>query len=203
MANEILNIYSTGSGKMQGIPSINSDTTENEFCIKMSSSKKDNIICTKCYSMNMLKTFRKNAVPKFRKIGEVLSTTILPTEILPKAPNVINRLHSHGELINTTHLHNFFNIVEREPKKVFTLWTKRRDIVSKVLKDRDKPENLILVYSNPAIDCIMETPPKHFDKVFNNVSFKSNIVNCEGKCIDCLKCYTIGDKTKSIVEVAK
>ena len=203
MANEILNIYSTGSGKMQGIPSINSDTTENEFCIKMSSSKKDNIICTKCYSMNMLKTFRKNAVPKFRKIGEVLSTTILPTEILPKAPNIINRLHSHGELINTTHLHNFFNIVEREPNKVFTLWTKRKNIVYKVLRERDKPKNLILIYSNPAIDCIIETPPKHFDKVFNNVSFKSDAVNCEGKCIDCLKCYTITDKTKSIVEVAK
>ena len=60
-----------------------------------------------------------------------------------------------------------------------------------------------MVYSNPVIDTIMKQVPKHFDKVFNNVSNESSKVNCKGKCIDCMMCYTIGNKTQQIVEVMK
>ena len=72
--------------------------------------------------------------------------------------------------------------------------------------ESSSPKNLILIYSNPAIDCIMETPPKHFDKVFNNVNgdnFKE-IQNCTGqKCKDCLRCYKHSDKLEDNIIVEK
>ena len=77
----------------------------------------------------------------------------------------------------------------------FSLWTKRKDIVYKVLKldYTDKPKNLIFVYSNPKLDSVMTKVPRHFDKVFNNVTTKSDLVMC----------YTVGNKTEQIVEVVK
>jgi len=38
------------SGKLEGIPAINTDTTTNAFCKKMNESKKENLICRSCYS---------------------------------------------------------------------------------------------------------------------------------------------------------
>ena len=95
------------------------------------------------------------------------------------------------------------NICLNQPMTTFTLWTKRSNIVSRVLKNRDKPKNLILVYSNKYIDKLDIKLPKHFDKVFNNVSSRTNDVNCEGKCLECMKCYTLGETTTQIIEVIK
>ena len=49
---------SQGSGKMDSIKSINTNTLTNEFCIKQNKNK--NSICGICFSMNSLKTFRKS-----------------------------------------------------------------------------------------------------------------------------------------------
>ena len=49
----------------------------------------------------------------------------------------------------------------------------------------------------------MDTVPRHFDKVFNNVSSRTDNVNCSGKCIDCMMCYTINNKTTQIIEEMK
>ena len=201
------NLWSIGSGKMENIPSLNSNTRTNPYCIKMYNSGNENIICTHCYSMTMLSTFRKNCEPKFEKIGTMLSSVVYKHEDLIKlgtlSNSLVNRIHSHGELINTKHLENIFSICENQPRLTFSLWTKRKDFVSYVLRKRVKPENIILIYSNPRIDKIMTRVPKNFDKVFNNVKESSEQENCFGKCIDCMKCYTIGDYTNQIVEKIK
>ena len=85
----------------------------------------------------------------------------------------------------------------------FTLWTKRKNIVNRVLKNRTKPKNLILIYSNKYVDRLDIKLPKHFDKVFNNVSKHTNDVNCSKKCLECMMCYTLGNKTTQIIEVKK
>ena len=195
-------MWSVGSGKMLGIPSLNTDTTSNKFCQGMYNSKQD-IICNECYSMNMLTTFRKNCKPKFLNNSKYLSTKIHPREYLPICPSNVGRFHSHGELINSIHLENIMNICLNQPMTTFTLWTKRANIVSRVLKNRGKPKNLILIYSNKYIDKLDIKLPKHFDKVFNNVSSWTSDVNCEGKCLDCMKCYTLGETTTQINEVIK
>ena len=195
-------MWSVGSGKMLGIPSLNTDTPSNKFCQGMYNSKQD-IICNECYSMSMLNTFRKNCKPKFLNNSKYLSSKIHPREYLPICPSNVGRFHSHGELINSIHLENIMNISLNQPMTTFTLWTKRSNIVSRVLKNRDKPKNLILVYSNKYIDKLDVKLPKHFDKVFNNVSSRTNDVNCEGKCLECMKCYTLGETTTQIIEVIK
>ena len=196
-------MWSTGSGKMLGIPSLNTDTTTNDFCQGMYNSNKDNLICRECYSMSMLNTFRKNCKPKFLNNSKYLSSKIHSREYLPICPSNVGRFHSHGELINSIHLENIMNICLNQPMTTFTLWTKRKNIVTRVLKNRKKPKNLILIYSNPYVDKLDVTLPKHFDKVFNNVSSKTSNINCNEKCLDCMKCYSLGDKTTQIIEVKK
>ena len=198
--------WSVGSGKMEDIPSLNTNTLTNDFCNKM---KETETICKQCYSHSMLNTYRKNCVPKFEKNSIFLSKRILTSEEILYCGfgtlSRVNRFHSHGELINDIHLLNLFLICEAYPMSTFSLWTKRKDIVYKVLKldYADKPKNLIFVYSNPKLDSVMTKVPRHFDKVFNNVTTKSDLVNCHQKCKDCMMCYTVGNKTEQIVEVVK
>jgi len=196
-------MWSVGSGKMLGIPSLNTDTVTNEFCKSMYNSKVENLICRSCYSMSMLKTFRKNCRPKFSRNSKYLSEKVQDRTTLPICPSMIGRFSSHGELVNSNHLENLINICLNQPMTTFTLWTKRKNIVNRVLKNRDKPKNLILIYSNPIVDKLDVKLPKHFDKVFNNVSSRTNDVNCDAKCLDCMKCYTLGETTTQIIEEIK
>ena len=80
----LLNI-SKGSGKMENIQSINTNTLTNNYCIKQSKNK--NSICNKCYSMRMLDTMRKNCIPNFQQNSELLSKSIIHVDLLP---NVLN-----------------------------------------------------------------------------------------------------------------
>ena len=66
--------WSKMSGKLEGIPALNTDTTSNKFCQAM--SKRKDTICSVCYSWSMLKTFRKNAVPRFKSNSDYLSYKI-------------------------------------------------------------------------------------------------------------------------------
>ena len=192
-------MWSVGSGKMIGISSLNTDTPSNKFCQGMYNSTKENIICRECYSMSMLKTFRKNCRPKFTNNSKFLSSKIHDREYLPPCPSTTGRFHSHGELINSIHLENILNICLNQPMTTFTLWTKRTNLVKKLMQNRKKPKNLILIYSNPVISKPITKPPLYFDKVFNAV-YKEQFIeeqNCTGqKCKDCLKCYNFSNKKK-------
>ena len=104
-----------------------------------------------------------------------------------------------------THLINIMNIIEKNPSVIFGFWSKRTDLIFPYFKLFPKPKNVIMIYSNPKKNHIMNKIPKYFDKVFNNV-YKDNYIdeqNCTGqKCRDCLKCYQF-DTTNKIVEKVK
>ena len=51
---------SKGSGKLELINSISTNTLTNDYCSKQAKNKKS--ICSLCYSQKSLKTFRKNMV---------------------------------------------------------------------------------------------------------------------------------------------
>ena len=163
------------------------------------------VICTVCYSDYMLSTYRKNMQPALQYNSDLLSETVLSPEdcILPLVSVI--RLHGHGELINVRHLHNFVQIAQANPRTTVSLWTKRKDFVKKYFAKHDKPSNMILIYSNPIVDSIVDKLPPYFDKSFNGVSednFKEQ-QNCTGqRCKDCLLCYTPGT-TPIIVEAVK
>ena len=190
------------SGKLSEIDAYNTNPLDNSFCKKMHASKNKNIICTKCYSVRMLETYRKNCVPRFKANGEALKKKLTIKEI-QKPKTELVRFSAHGEIINKTHLINFFNICEAYPKKKMSLYTKRLDILNKVIEGRKKPKNLIVVYSNPLIDQPITKVPKNCDKVFNVLKDKYlNKVNCGAKsCNTCRMCYTKG--TKIIYEKIK
>ena len=193
--------YSVMSGKLKGIPALNTSPLNNEFCKAM--SKKKNSICGSCYSINMLKTFRKSCDAPFQKYGEFLSKKVHPSEYLPKPPNALYvRFSAHGELINLNHTINLFKICGLSPNTTFTLWTKRKGLVWKAIKQIGKPSNLILIHSASALD-VETTVPKYFDKVFIVQTKKNDKTNCFGGCIDCLKCYTKTDTTTHIYEEIK
>ena len=191
------------SGKLSDIPAINTNTVTNEFCIKM---KDTDSICGSCYSHRMLNTYRKNCQPAFQHNSDLLSKAELIPDLLPRVNSAYFRFNGHGELINETHLINLIGICNKNPHTNFALWTKRKNLVFSVLRAQPKPKNLILVYSNPKIDCVQTEPPRHFDKVFNNVTkpvYRSS-ENCTGqKCIECLACYRKDSGTDVIIERVK
>ena len=198
-----------GAGKLgksdtcnSAINSINVNTLTNKYCIKQSKNK--NSICSFCYSINSLTSFRKNMVNPLEKNSQLLSSSIIKFSLLPTILELYFRFDSHGELINLNHLENYNNITLKNSHCTFTLWTKRFDLIKKFFDNNQKPKNLILIYSNSKLDKPLNKLPKYFNKSFNNVTKenKDNFnINCHSKCVDCLLCYTFNDVTTIIEKV--
>ena len=193
------------TGKLEGFQAISTNTVTNEYCQKQYKKQDAKNICTFCYSHNMLNTFRKNMQASLQRNTDLLNSKVLHPDALPIINSAFFRFNAHGELINEINLINYVNIALKNPHCTFSLWSKKYDIISKYFKDHDKPKNLILIYSNPKINHILETVPKYFDKTFNNVQedLNKDRQNCTGqKCKDCLACYKF-DTVNVIVEKVK
>lgn len=194
------------TGKLDGLRAISTNTRTNEYCIKQNASGDETNICTKCYSHTMLSSYRKNMQPALQRNSDALSAAPLAPDAVPHIRDAVFRFDAHGELINGTHLANLCAIAARNPRTSFALWTKRNDLVAKHFRAAPKPDNLILIYSNPKISSIMRKPPRFFDRTFNNVLEHefTDKQNCTGqKCADCLLCYTPGNGVTTIVEKVK
>lgn len=186
---KFMDLFSTRmSGKMKGIISLNTSPLDNSFCNTM--SKTETSICSHCYSRSMLKGIRRNALPKFQRVGAIISKEM---DSLPKIPAKykIARFSAHGELMNLMHLVNLYRIAKANPHVLFALWSKRKDLIAK----EKAPSNVIKVYSNPKTNSLMKSPPKGFHKVFNVFSkeyVKDNAIqiNCQKSCLSCQLCYS-------------
>lgn len=179
-----------GSGKMDGIYSVNTSTLENKFCQAMS---KTSDVCASCYAERYEK-MRKGLHEALVRNDKVFKSKDFKPETLPFT---FVRFHSFGELHNFQHLLNVVALVKHNPNTTFTLYTKRANYIQKFLKENDCfPSNLLLIYSNPSLNNERKTPPKGFHKVFNvftkKYAQKHNIqINCGGKsCMSCMVCYT-------------
>ena len=202
------------NGKLEGFQAISVNTITNKFCQDMHNTKRDDVICRKCYSFATLesKRFGNNLEKALQRNSDLLSKP-LDEDCIPFINAAYFRFDAHGELINRTHFENLILIAQYNPKCNFALWTKRRDIVNLVKRDMEQdnrpfPDNLILVWSNPVVDDVHFEPPKGFDYVFNNVTHDTNSVNdtcykpCTGqKCRDCLNCYDFGNNPCVIEKV--
>jgi len=197
--------WSTMTGKLKGIPALNTSPLVNKFCQAMHKAKR--AACGVCYSFAMLQGFRKNCGPRFEENGRYLSERIHPRRYLPRPPNALYiRFSAHGELINLAHAVNLLRICDLAPGSTFSLWTKRPGLVAQAIKRHGgKPSNLILIFSNDKEFNKAAALPPGFDKTFNNQTEKDkgSPSNCFGACLDCLKCYTLEDKTRHIFEVLK
>ena len=184
----MLNI-TNGSGKMAKIQSINTSTLENDFCKKMINS---DAVCQKCYAKTYEK-MRPTLHNALLKNHSALSDNILPLAELPYINAAFLRINSFGELINEKHFKNILNLATKNSHCQIVLWTKRKNIVAKVLESREKPENLTLIYSSPKLNKT-EKLPAFFNKVFtvfDKTHKNAEFINCGGKsCNDCRICYT-------------
>lgn len=192
------------SGKLANIPSINTSSLTNPYCIERSKNKKT--ICSKCYS-NTLSSIRKQLEAKLIKNSKVLSK-IIPYEKLPRFNSLIVRMSSFGDLVNYNHLINLTKIAVKNPKTTFALWTKRTDLIKQYYKGGNFPSNMVIIYSNPLLDMPMKLIPRGFDKVFQVFSKQyitetNRTINCGAKnCFGCQTCYNF-DGPYIISEVLK
>lgn len=196
------------TGKLIGVPAINTSPLDNPFCEKMS---KTDSICAKCYSCRMVSGIRKHCREGWKDNGNILSTRLLSTaeiralHLESKAPFGIVRFSAHGELINYKHAYNLIKIAQLYPALTFGLWTKRLDILNEVRVEFEieKPNNLVVIYSNPFVDkdcyiIAIQAMYPFVDKVFNVVSNNSDSVNCGARaCATCKLCYS--KKTTSVI----
>jgi hypothetical protein len=179
------------TGKLAHIRAISTNTLTNPFCQKM---QKTDAVCKSCYSQRMLEGLRRNCAPAWEQNSKLLSEDILPAGKIPVIKDDIFRIMAHGELINETSAINLMNIVKSNPKTLFAWWTKRINLVKDLLKD--KPANLVMIYSNPKVDDPSPVVPENFDKVFSVYSKTGSaelgkIINCGAlSCRGCMKCYT-------------
>lgn len=195
------------SGKLKGFLSINTNPINNEFCIKTSAN--ENMICSKCYSLRMLSTYRANCVKNFEENSKLLSENIISEKDLPDYSNHKRvRINSHGELINDNHYINIVNLAKKNPTVTFSLYTKRKDLVWRLIKKGYFAENIIYIYSSLKINPGLVGPPRGFEKTFSVFTKeyidKNNIaINCGGKsCANCLLCYG-HNSTKFVNEIIK
>ena len=189
--------------KMEGFKSINTSTMDNPFCQSM--HKKHNTICKYCYAYPLLK-IRKNCRIAYKYNSDILKNKILSYDELPTIRDDVFRFHSFGELYNRTHLVNFLKICAKNPNTLFALWTKKYRLVQNTLDDIRKPNNLLLVYSEPYINKFNIHVPTYFDKVFICMDklhiwfyrllkplfrlFGIKYWLCKKSCKDCMMCYT-------------
>jgi len=207
------------NGKLKDFQAISVNTVSNTFCQAMHNTKRDDVICKKCYSFATLesKRFGNNLENALQRNSDLLYKP-LNKDCIPFINAAYFRFNAHGELINRVHFENLILIARNNSHCKFALWTKRKDIVNLVKRNLEQegrrfPDNLILVWSNPIVDDVHFVPPEGFDYVFNNVTsdevdvtykdwltgkyaMTTNAVAhkhykpCTGqKCKDCLNCY--------------
>jgi hypothetical protein len=198
--------FSKMTGKLAGLRSMSTNTATNDYCVKQKARNAADNICSECYSHAMLSTYRKSMAPALQRNSDALAAGPINPQDIPFISDAFLRINAHGELINADHFENICRVAEKNPHCTLAVWTKRPDIVNRVLQGRDKPSNLVLIYSNPKIGHIMSKPPRNFDRTFNNVPEDQDKKrqNCTGqRCMDCMLCYHVGNGVDTIVEKVK
>jgi hypothetical protein len=169
-------------GKMLDMRCVDTNPISNPFCRSMCLSSNPNIVCRNCYSIDMLYRRRRHCVLPYECNSILLGNFLLPDECLPTKEFGVTskriqavRFNASGELINETHVRNLFNICELNPTKMFSLFFKNQTPLHKVITNEGKPENLVVVYSNPILNDAntsryidgRERLPEYVDKIFS------------------------------------
>ena len=188
-----LHFTTNHSGKMSGMVSISTSVTTNERCQKNAQIKGS--ICEKCFAAKQMRVFPNMENPMVEN-QRILTSSVLPMELLPTINNLYFRFEAFGDLNNEIQVMNYFNLCYKNPKTKFALWTKNPDLIQRAINQGyEKPENLNIVLSSLFINKERKNPYYFVDKIFtvydpryieeNNVS-----INCGSKnCFDCGLCY--------------
>lgn len=138
------------SGKIEGIFSLDTACSNNEFCPRMQAAEDPAIICKYCYTKSMWDAARF----AHHIVGLILSSVELTdTEAAAIAiPTGFFRFNSDGELINQTHAENLLRIARAHPATSFAIWTKRPALLDAAIRKAGKPDNLLCGVSSPMVN---------------------------------------------------
>ena len=175
------------SGKMVNMDSIM--VSHPPFC-----QSRNTGVCARCYSKK-LSRYRLNLAEK-----QILNTQILsspgfePCEL--HTINGVIRWSSFGELTDPIMYNSICKMAEFNPHLLHLLWTKRNGIV----KSRDKPKNLKLVWSATRLNVQKPFVPRGYDMAFfvytdeNKIPtsewWDKQIHRCTLNCSKCMHCYS-------------
>lgn len=181
------------TGKMAGMISISTSVTTNERCAKNAAIPGS--ICEKCFAAKQMRVFPGMDTPMIEN-QRILTSSVLPLELLPELNALYFRFEAFGDLNNATQVKNYFNLCHKNPRVKFALWTKNPDYIAEAIADGyEKPENLNVVLSSLFINKQRPNPFPFVDKVFTVYSpdhIKENAVeiNCGARsCFSCGLCY--------------
>lgn len=199
-------------GKIEGLCSIDTSSLMNPFCVKMSATA--GTVCSKCYAIRAEK-YRTNLTECYNNNNELLSSSIINYDELPRINALYCRFNAFGEVINDIHFINLLRICKVNQRVSFSLWTKNKKVIDYVFNELkyEKPKNLKIILSSIYVNMQQMTEneiknSKYYDKLFTVYSkdFINNhniTINCgEKKCKNCMKCYN-DDNYVIIIEKIK
>ena len=207
---KLLSVSQGLTGKMTGMPAITTSMLCNAHCQKLS-----NIIgtvCEKCYTMKYLKS--RPAVEKcYAENTDLLTSSIIPIKQLPFINASMCRLETFGDIVNTTHLQNYVNLIKKNNHCMFSLFTKNYTVVFDYFKTHKQPKNLSIVISSLIINepFELEFLPDYLINVkiftvYSKPFAKDNnvAINCgKNHCVDCRRCYTKNKNPIYVSEILK
>lgn len=198
-------ICHTHTNKMENKVSLSTSPLLNFNCMRRALSGGENCICSHCYSVAMNGQY-EDLKAKLKENTYNLTLRPIMADEMADCDYYINkyegvRFEAFGDIQTAGHMSNLLRIARHWPAQNFTLWTKNLYLVNSVLDTEGKPDNLILIYSNPWIDKpILDTSApalRHCDKVFNVYTDEDTAealgatVNCGARdCAVCQLCYT-------------
>ena len=185
----LIHITTQHEGKMTGMQSISTSSRQNPYCQQR--IKDGDSVCIKCYAERLMK-MRPRIDTCMQRNGELLSSKVIDPDYLPEVNVLYFRFEAFGDLINVTHVINYFNICKKNPETHFALWTKNPGLIDQAIKSgEEKPKNLRIVYSSPKLNQVYEPQYDFIDKIFTVYTKDADVkINCgKKKCIDCKLCY--------------
>lgn len=208
LLNKAIAYHSTG--KIEGLHSLDTACSNNDFCPRMQATENPCIICKYCYTQSMW----DSAKFAHHITGEILSGIELTPEEA-KAVSIFSllfRFNSDGELINHIHAVNLIRIAAAHPDTTLTIWTKRPAILDEAISAEGKPENLVCGVSSPTINVPIRAQWAWVDFIFTvytpegmRRALARGEHECNGKkCIECnFYCYRKHAETAGPVYVAE
>ena len=199
------------TGKMEGMHSISTAVTVNPLCparraaalkaLEDAKAKGIDIpehICLSCFAEAQLE-YQSSTDIKYRRAFEILNYKVYDLEDFPVLNLLVFRIESFGDVASVTQARNYIRLVKRNPMTICTAWTKNPGIWKEAFKIEGKPENMIMIYSNPIVDSAIDEKAffaalkvsfPFLDKMFSVFTLEDETTNCGGRhCLTCLNCY--------------
>lgn len=187
----------THSGKLEGLHSISTSVALNPICKER--AKDPNTICSHCYASRYV-GMREGLRNKLAMNTEALQA-LIPMDELPIINDLFFRLESFGDVMSEAQAANYYRTAMKNCSTTFAAWTKNVKYYEEAHeRTTRKPDNFILIYSDPVINGHSNEWYETFfklhplvDKIFvvyDKEHAKHVDINCGAKrCLSCLICY--------------